>query len=233
MKQSGINQPEINTSETNSNVNSPLEEFDLTDFENAIINLVDVNEQLKKPLEIIVDKQNHRLALVSGDVVIRNYPVGLGGDKTPEGEFVISEKVKDPNGSPDGDFGSRGMTLSDTLYAIHGTDEPDSIGKDQSLGCIRMLREDVEELFDMIPKGSKITILSSGLPEEIIRSEKAFSLPSNANETNPGKIYNWFKIRYRQSRNVPYSISNQSKWSLRPKTTVAASNLDIYTRTQT
>lgn len=50
------------------------------------------------------------------------------------------------------------MQLSDSNYAIHGTDEPESIGKDESLGCIRMSRKDVEELFAMVPMGTKVQI---------------------------------------------------------------------------
>ncbi len=143
------------------------------------------------PLEIIVDKDNHRLALVSGDVIIRSYEVGLGGGKTPEGTFRISEKVRNPNGRDDGDFGSRGMTLSDTLYAIHGTNEPDSIGKDESLGCVRMLKEDVEELFDMTPIGTKVTIAKGVLPDTVTDPAKRFKLEPRQNETNPGKVYRW------------------------------------------
>ncbi len=150
-----------------------------------------VYDDFNEPLEIIVDKQNYRLALVSGNLILRNYPVGLGGERTPTGEFVITEKVKNPNGRSDGDFGSRGMTLSDTLYAIHGTNEPESIGLDQSLGCVRMEAADVEELFDMVTLGTKVTIRDSGLPEEIIRPEERFSLPAKAKETNNSKVYKW------------------------------------------
>ncbi|GJM74092.1 hypothetical protein HMSSN036_63080 [Paenibacillus macerans] len=111
-----------------------------------------------EPFEIIVDKKTHVLAVVSGDKLIRSYPVGLGGDRTPEGSFAISDKVINPNGRDNGEFGSRGMQLSDTNYAIHGTNDPDSVGKDESLGCIRMGKKDVEELFDLAPKGTKVTI---------------------------------------------------------------------------
>ena len=58
------------------------------------------------------------------------------GDKTPEGEFVIKDKVVNPNGRDNGEFGSRGMQLSDSNYAIHGTNEPDSIGKDGVAGVV-------------------------------------------------------------------------------------------------
>jgi hypothetical protein len=145
------------------------------------------------PLEIIVDKSNHRLAVVSGRVLLRNYAVGLGGERTPEGEFVISEKVRNPNGVPEGVFGTRGMTLSDTRYGIHGTNEPDSIGKDESLGCIRMWQEDVEELYDLVPLGTKVTIVDGGLPSDIRVPPVRFRLPQpqTQDETNPGKVYDW------------------------------------------
>ena len=147
---------------------------------------------LGEPIRILIDKATHRLAVVSGRTVLRIYPVGLGGDRTPEGEFVISEKVKNPNGRSNGTFGSRGMTLSDTLYAIHGTDRPSSIGRDQSLGCIRMLKPDVEELYDLVPKGTKVTIGSNlNFPEPIYRAEMPLRLPSVTDETNPNKVYKW------------------------------------------
>lgn len=146
---------------------------------------------LTEPLRIVIDKSNHMLAVVSGQMIVRSYPVGLGADRTPEGTFEISEKVRNPNGKSNGQFGSRGMTLSDTLYAIHGTNQPSSIGKDKSLGCIRMLNADVEELFDMVPKGTPVTIGKGLLPPDIQRSEPAFQLPASTDETNPGKVYKW------------------------------------------
>jgi len=148
----------------------------------------DLTEQ---PLEIVVDKLHHRLAVVSGNILIRNYAVGLGGDRTPEGEFVISEKVRDPNGEPEGVFGTRGMTLSDTRYGIHGTDKPGSIGKDESLGCIRMSQEDIEELYDLVPMGTKVTIARGGLPSETRVPPERFRLPQEQDETNPHKVYDW------------------------------------------
>jgi lipoprotein-anchoring transpeptidase ErfK/SrfK len=146
---------------------------------------------LTDPVRIVVDKSNHRLALVSGSMIVRSYPVGLGAERTPEGTFEITEKVRDPNGKSNGDFGSRGMTLSNTLYAIHGTNKPASIEKDQSLGCVRMLQADVEELFDMVPLGTPVTIGKGLLPPEVKRGEPVFKLPLYSNETNPGKVYKW------------------------------------------
>ncbi|WP_342671109.1 L,D-transpeptidase [Paenibacillus borealis] len=143
------------------------------------------------PLTIIVDKQKHRLAVTSGNIILRNYAVGLGGDNTPEGNFVIRDKVVNPNGRDNGEFGSRGMQLSDSNYAIHGTNEPDSIGKDESLGCIRMSRKDVEELFAMVPMGTKVQISKGVLPEELVLPEVRFPSDAPPNQTNPHKVYHW------------------------------------------
>jgi lipoprotein-anchoring transpeptidase ErfK/SrfK len=157
-------------------------------------------EPFKEPLQILVDKEKHRLLLVSGQFIVRSYPVGLGGAKTPEAEFTISEKVRNPNGKSNGDFGSRGMTLSDTLYAIHGTNKPGSIGKDQSLGCIRMQQEDVEELYDMVPIGTKVTIGKGIAPDQgpgdggggrASKPSKLFKMPLQTEESNPKKKYKW------------------------------------------
>lgn len=144
-----------------------------------------------KPLEIIVDISNHTLAVVQNELIIRSYKVGLGGEKTPEGTFQISEKVRDPKGPEKGVFGTRGMTLSNTLYAIHGTNEPASIGKDESLGCVRMTDEDVEELFDMVPLGTTVKIKNGSLPSPSKAPEKRFKLKPQQDESNPAKVYRW------------------------------------------
>lgn len=144
-----------------------------------------------EPLEIIVDTDNYKLAVVSGDKLIRSYTVGLGGERTPEGTYAISEKVVNPNGRDNGEFGSRGMQLSDTNYAIHGTNEPDSIGKDESLGCIRMTKKDVEELFDLVAKGTKVTIGKGILPTLESVPKERFALGHRQDQTNPHRIYRW------------------------------------------
>ncbi|QJC51601.1 L,D-transpeptidase [Paenibacillus albicereus] len=144
---------------------------------------------------IVVDTKSRRLALFSGPVAVRVYAAGLGGERTPLGRFEISEKVRNPNGSATGSFGSRGMTLSDTRYAIHGTDEPDSVGKDESLGCVRLGREEVEELYDLVPIGTPVTIQEGGLerlqPESGQPKKSRYRVEPAALEENPGKRYDW------------------------------------------
>lgn len=149
------------------------------------------NEPLSPAFQILVDRESYRLALISGGIMVRSYPIGLGGSKTPDGEFVISEKVRNPNNRSNGEFGSRGMTLSDTLYAIHGTNQPNSIGKDQSLGCVRMLKEDLEELYDMVPIGTKVTIGKGNVGTTITKPAKPFALPLMTEDSNLKKIYRW------------------------------------------
>ncbi|MNM04214.1 putative L,D-transpeptidase YkuD [compost metagenome] len=147
---------------------------------------------LSGPLTIFVDKQKHRLAVASGGVILRSYEVGLGGGNTPVGDFVISIKVVNPNGHDNGEFGSRGMQLSDTNYAIHGTNEPDSIGKDESLGCIRMKREDIEELFNLVPKGTPVHITEGGLlPDTEVVPLEPFKTKPASDQTNPREEYHW------------------------------------------
>ncbi|WP_223069628.1 L,D-transpeptidase [Paenibacillus caui] len=151
----------------------------------------DLEPYLHEPLEIKVDREKHLLALVSGNVILRIYKVGLGGGRTPEGTFQIVEKVINPNGRDDGEFGSRGMGLSGGNYAIHGTNEEDSIGKDESLGCVRMAKEDVEELFDLVPKGTRVTIGKGILPDLKPGAGSRFKLPDRQDQSNPHKTYHW------------------------------------------
>lgn len=145
----------------------------------------------EQPLQVIIDRKHHRLAVVSGTVMLRNYAVGLGGAKTPLGDFHINDKVVNPNGTTKGPYGTRGMQLSDTLYAIHGTLDVDSIEANESEGCIRMLKEDVEELFDLVPMGTVVKIREGVLPEGLWTPKDRFKLKLAQGQTNPGKVYHW------------------------------------------
>lgn len=148
---------------------------------------------LDKPFEMVIDKSKHRLALISGDTIVRMYEVGLGGERTPEGSYVITDKVVNPNGRSNGEFGSRGMQLSNTNYAIHGTNEPDSIGLDESLGCVRMRKADVEELFALAPQGTPVRIGKDLLPEltSVPKTEQRYTYKLVPQQNNPNKTYHW------------------------------------------
>jgi lipoprotein-anchoring transpeptidase ErfK/SrfK len=66
-------------------------------------------------------------------------------------------------GGADNPLGARALYLfkdgRDTLYRIHGTNEPDTIGQAVSSGCIRMMNQDVIDLYNRIPKGAKVVVL--------------------------------------------------------------------------
>ncbi|GKU79771.1 L,D-transpeptidase [Paenibacillus sp. L3-i20] len=175
------------------NQNHPLKTSDDESNKSSIGTNGLFQQKWNKPLEIVIDTSQHRLAVVQNDVVIRSYKVGLGGDRTPEGSFYISEKVRNPNGRDDGIFGSRGMALSNTLYAIHGTGDIDSIEKDESLGCIRLRKADVEELYDLVPLGTVVKIKNGTLPPNSKEAAERFQLEPQENETNPAKVYQWLK----------------------------------------
>jgi lipoprotein-anchoring transpeptidase ErfK/SrfK len=71
-------------------------------------------------------------------------------------------------GGPDNPLGARALYLwqgnKDTLYRIHGTNEPWTIGHSVSAGCIRMTNEDVGDLYDRIPVGTKVIVLATATP---------------------------------------------------------------------
>lgn len=127
----------------------------------------------KAELAIHVDREDHGLALYMGDVALVAYRVGLGKEgRTPRGEFVVEVKQTEPTwyragraipyGHPENILGTRWMGFENTPgvmgYGIHGTDKPASIGLDESMGCVRMRNEDVEELFELTPRGTRVFI---------------------------------------------------------------------------
>jgi lipoprotein-anchoring transpeptidase ErfK/SrfK len=70
-------------------------------------------------------------------------------------------------GGPDNPLGARAlylfdMTGKDTLYRIHGTNDPSSIGKAMSSGCIRMLNQDIDELYRRVLVGARVVVLNHG-----------------------------------------------------------------------
>ncbi len=139
-----------------------------------------------EPGTIVVDPQERHLYLVldSGDTAMR-YGVGVGRQGFAwSGEATIGMKRRWPRwvppkdmtfrdkkaakwangmpGGPENPLGARALYLytdgKDTLFRIHGTTEPQSIGKAMSSGCIRMLNEDVEHLFLRVAVGTRVVV---------------------------------------------------------------------------
>ncbi|MFH1360495.1 MAG: L,D-transpeptidase family protein [Candidatus Omnitrophota bacterium] len=119
---------------------------------------------------IFVDKSQNILILKSGDEILKVYTVSTGSDNiTPVGTFTVVNKLVDPvwykSGaiippeSPKNILGTRWLGFDIPGYGIHGTTEPQSLGQQVTAGCIRMSNEEVEELYDLAPKGTKVTIV--------------------------------------------------------------------------
>jgi hypothetical protein len=130
----------------------------------------------KEKPQIRVYTNNWLMTVSLGDTLLDAYRVGLGKEgKTPEGLFVIKSKLEDPDwysdrhgriipsGDPENILGTRWLGFQNREdargFGIHGTTQPDSIGKNMSSGCIRMYNEDVEDLFKIIARGTPVEVL--------------------------------------------------------------------------
>lgn len=120
--------------------------------------------------EILIDKSDNTLALKVGDEIIKVYSVSTGkNNSSPEGNYWIKFRYMHPvwfhkgevvpANDPKNFLGTRWLGFDLPKYGIHGTIEPDLIGKSVSSGCIRMRNEDVQELYDLIPIGTKVAII--------------------------------------------------------------------------
>lgn len=137
----------------------------------------DVMHIYKADWNIVVSKPNFVLLLRDGERLVKHYHVATGRqDRTPAGIFRVKNKQPEPDwdppgkhypyGHPENVLGTRWLGLEPIEgtnkalrgYGLHGTWEPESIGTAASRGCIRMLNRDVEELFDLVPIGTRVVI---------------------------------------------------------------------------
>lgn len=121
-------------------------------------------------LSVLADKSQNTLMLKSNDEIIKTYNVATGtNNSTPVGTFKITTKLVNPAWykagavvgaqSPENILGTRWMGFDIASYGIHGTTDPASIGTQATAGCVRMHNIDVEELYDMLPVGTEVTIV--------------------------------------------------------------------------
>jgi len=144
-------------------------------------------ETREKPGTIIVDSQRKYLYFVEGNGMATRYGVGVGregfgwsgrmsvGRKaewpgwTPPPSMIKRERAKGRilpahmKGGPANPLGARAMYLyrggRDSLFRIHGTNQPWTIGQNMSSGCIRMMNQDVEHLYERVPNGTKVIVI--------------------------------------------------------------------------
>ncbi len=118
---------------------------------------------------IAVDKSKNILTLRLDGKPIKHYEIATGmKNGTPIGTFHIINKVENPTWykaaavippkSPKNFLGTRWLGFDYPGYGIHGTSEPESIGKHASSGCVRMRNKEVEELYSLVPNGITVTI---------------------------------------------------------------------------
>jgi lipoprotein-anchoring transpeptidase ErfK/SrfK len=127
--------------------------------------------------ELQANKTTHEMVVLMNGEFFKRYKVGTGVfGRTPVGSFVVRDKIAEPTwwppdgrevpfGHKDNILGTRWMSVRATGdtpdvrgYGIHGTWAPDSVGKASSAGCLRMINEQVEELFVYIPAGTPLRI---------------------------------------------------------------------------
>jgi lipoprotein-anchoring transpeptidase ErfK/SrfK len=140
--------------------------------------IVDIDGNYR-PGTIVVKTSERRLYLIIDSGRAVRYPVGVGkagrqwtGTTRIDGKYLNpawsppSEVRRDkpdmpdviPGGSPRNPMGVAALTLAGGEYAIHGTNVPGSVGGFVSYGCIRMLNEDITDLYQRVPVGTQVTV---------------------------------------------------------------------------
>nr|WP_274363553.1 MULTISPECIES: L,D-transpeptidase family protein [unclassified Paenibacillus] len=140
---------------------------------------------------IIVNKKTNKLAYYRNGVLEKEFSVATGRTTklTPEGKFKIVSKIKNrpyykdniPGGDPKNPLGDRWLGLEvgktyGTTYAIHGNNNPDSIGKYVSAGCIRMNNDEIHWLYDQVKMFTYVVITNSKLSFDEIAAKHQYPL---------------------------------------------------------
>ncbi|MEI7804084.1 MAG: L,D-transpeptidase family protein [Hyphomicrobiales bacterium] len=141
-----------------------------------------VDFQTKEPAgTLIIDTPNTFLYLVLGNGKAIRYGIGVGRDGfTWAGAERVSKMTEWPDWHPPAEMierqpylprfmaggegnplGARALYLGKTLYRIHGTNQPSTIGQFVSSGCIRLLNSDIEDLYNRVQVGSRVVVLPS------------------------------------------------------------------------
>jgi lipoprotein-anchoring transpeptidase ErfK/SrfK len=136
---------------------------------------------------IIIDTSNTYLYLVLGGGKALRYGIGVGREGfTWAGTERVSKMKEWPDwfppsemierqpylprmmaGGPGNPLGARALYLGQSLYRIHGTNQPSTIGSFVSSGCIRLLNEDIEDLFSRVQVGTRVVVLPGKAPEHV------------------------------------------------------------------
>lgn len=135
----------------------------------AAVLMISGGEAFAEQKRVVISIPDRKLMLLDGARVVKIYDIAVGAPSTPSpsGEFQIVNRVPNPTyfghgkivgPGKENPLGSRWMGLSIKGYGIHGTNVPSSIGKAASHGCIRMRRQDIEELFELVDVGVAVEL---------------------------------------------------------------------------
>jgi hypothetical protein len=130
--------------------------------------------------QVVVDKSFHITVLTAGSstYALPDATGTVGDSVTPVGSYKVTTKQADPNWHWEGKayapylrdqnngLGMRWIGISLPSYGLHGTNEPFSIGKDVSHGCVRHENVDVTRVFPMIPTGTPVRIIETPVPQQ-------------------------------------------------------------------
>ncbi len=136
----------------------------------------------RRPAPIVIDTPNTYLYLVLGNGRALRYGIGVGREGfTWSGTQNVTKKAEWPDwtpppemierqpylprfmaGGPGNPLGARAMYLGGSVYRIHGTNDPSTIGHRVSSGCIRLTNEDVSDLYSRVNVGTKVVVLPMG-----------------------------------------------------------------------
>jgi len=157
------------------------------------------------PGTIIIDTGNTALYYVLGQGRAIRYGVGVGREGfTWAGVQTISHKAEWPDwhppaemiarqpylprfmaGGPGNPLGARAMYLGSSQYRIHGTNDPSTIGKFVSSGCIRLTNDDVADLFSRVDIGTRVVVLAKNAPHLEARARQAGAATAVRPESRP------------------------------------------------
>ena len=149
--------------------------FDGTDFGRTTVRY----ESKYPPGTIVIDTAERKLYLIQGNGSALRYGIGVGRvgfqwkgthkisakkefpDWTPPPEMIARQRDVPRHmkgGDPENPLGTRAMYLGSTLYRIHGSNDPDTVGEASSSGCFRMRNEDLADLYKRVPVGTTVVV---------------------------------------------------------------------------
>lgn len=133
-------------------------------------------DQIFQTSRLEVNLSHRQVSLYLGKNLIRSYPIAVGRRnwETPVGKFQVLQLLQNPKwihpmtgkaiagGTPDNPLGKYWIgfwTNGRNWVGFHGTPNPETVGKEASHGCLRMYNKDIEELFQLVSRGTPVTVV--------------------------------------------------------------------------